>query len=1454
MKPHLPTLLLRSLLIATSLFCASHASAAVNITGQGDLTLEGKRYIVDYSGTPVNPGLDWVVCPYPGSYSCNFSNNGHLVFKNNTSSYTAVKIYGYYSLYGGSAITGYFTGDYTATFTNNKSLTFENNSLLITPKDGDATAYYSGYGGAIYLGKTHFIQNGNISFIQNKILGSSIAIASTAGTARGGAIYTADTLLFDRNASISFTNNSIYMEHTDAQGGAIYSQNINFNGQIGSIIFKGNNTTLSASKVWAYQQSSKGGAIYSDNTYSLSKFENNQDITFENNSSLAYTIEKSIGISEGGAIKSLNLSFINNKSLTFKGNSAIAMQGESLGGAISSKDLLLQNNGNLVLETNSAISSEKGSSKGGALYSKGVITITGHNSFTASFNTTSSSQDSAGGFAYTPQDLIISNNANVFLNNNSAVSLGTGSTASGGFAQAGSFTLKDNGDVFAYYNSATAKKGIGVGGFLSMGIGSSLSITNNGNVVFAGNIDNSGRRAFYVVSSTIPTLAANEGKSITFYDGNYFLGGAILNYYKKTNQNKYTTTTGSIVFSGGAYKDISGAGSKAITEFGCDVFLHGGTLSMQRGATLNIDGALNLYGGSTLHYLFDENYTTQTKIISAKNLKFVSSNGTSLITLNLESAVSSGSFILLTNEASTNKGQTSVDPKLFTLSGSAAAYGNIAWIDKNLVFTLTSPPPPPVVEHDSSLIWKGGDGTWSSNADHKPWNSSVGDDYFAQGDTVFFKEGNGSIILEGDMSPQKVVVNGGNYAFVSPPMTTSGSLQGPMVLELWGGSLDICTSNAYTGATTVQNAQLSISHAKALGSSAITLAENSRFNLRDCAIDNDITITGKSTLLYASNYRGYLEMQSGKLFLFQRESNQGGVLSADELYMESGLINGAAIKTPNFYIDSGDVNASILGEGSLTKESDGIAYLNGYVGHTGDTYITGGELVIQSPFDLQSKSIKITGEGVLSIRNTLSLKDGQSLAAGHMRSSNKSWDIKGNVALYSGGKIRIEQERLSISGNLSLNGGSLQFGSKNSIHIGGTLSLAGNTTLETSSKLAQGSYSLFTFTQLEGSTDLLSLSNLDKTEYYWDTTTAGVLTLIVGKPSPVALLAALNTEEEISATPPEEAPKVALTEEKESANSAPNSSESPLNLASETTAPVAALSAPPQLPAFNQNALWVTHYQMNSFADTMRSNGQGALSGIYTDSEGKSTLWISSLSNFFSMESSGSVGHKAQSNGYMMGVDVKVHNQVKLGLSVGQSWTRTTLNQHWGGLDQSLFVTGLYSEISFLETETDSVYLSLGALQGQDDNKANVAGGQADYLTKSYVFESRLNWHHKLSTNTALYSGFGLQWSDSQQAAFDFEELSYNRTSLGTLKAHLSVGLSQKFTDKWQGYVNLAFAPDLVRQAPHGGPQPGRLGMESSMGTLYQFTSQWSASLSYQYNLTEHAQQQSINAGISYSF
>ena len=540
-----------------------------------------------------------------------------------------------------------------ATFYVNEDVTYGNNGLpwaedtahipgssitVTSDADKQYSATYDGTNGAV-VGPI-VVSNGWDLNKLGSLTVKNVEAYADSDTRRGGVVNSDDDISITNNGDITFVDNTLHADLPDfnalgVRGGAIAA---NGDMTIGGEPENGNgNISFCGNKVINDDDAStEGGAI---SLYSGDPF------------------------SDGNIQSGLNISY--NDSVTFAGNVAsnTGYGSSANGGAIhvsgTYSDVIISNNsGTVTFSDNVATSGEMGATGGAigtsskvdykgavALYSNEGGVVFDGNQVRATTNWT------MGAAIATGHDIVIIDNGYVTINNNTCINYNNpleSSVEGGGLNIGGALSTGaiGYGDVYISYNKGdvnVTSNGVAVqdGNLAVAGAiyGYGVSIVGNaGDVTFAGNFESCAAGSQYaeifgnggtmlrsiVVGTGMFELAAEEGKSITFYDSICVAANdemVVFNGYGDAmNGGNVKVSTGDIIFSGARTEqdlatvqeylesqnitapesNVQGSRTSVISR---DIMLAAGSLQVKDGAVLRV-GAMDGTEGNML-YLID---------------------------------------------------------------------------------------------------------------------------------------------------------------------------------------------------------------------------------------------------------------------------------------------------------------------------------------------------------------------------------------------------------------------------------------------------------------------------------------------------------------------------------------------------------------------------------------------------------------------------------------------------------------------------------------------------------------------------------------------------------------------------------------------------------------------------------------------------------------------------------
>ena len=278
---------------------------------------------------------------------------------------------------------------------------------------------------------------------------------------------------------------------------------------------------------------------------------------------------------------------------------------------------------------------------------------------------------------------------------------------------------------------------------------------------------------------------------------------------------------------------------------------------------------------------------------------------------------------------------------------------------------------------------------------------------------------------------------------------------------------------------------------------------------------------------------------------------------------------------------------------------------------------------------------------------------------------------------------------------------------------------------------------------------------------------------------------------------------------------------------------------------------WGTAGASRAFGETIASRGRNA---TLLGEEGKGAAWLSVMGG--SSRISSAEGHNGADftlSGAAFGVETCMGDKSTLGVAVGNSWGKVSTFSAFP-VDQDSMHVGIYGN----HTLTKSLTLSWMATHTRTESDATILGAPYSWSQDALQLDARLTWGKSISDKTAVSAFAGMQY-----LATDSGECAGLKTgSLQNLRAELGVGASHKCSDSTMVFGELRFIGDMVRNNPTAaigdyrthGTNPGRVGLNLSVGAQHQLSEDWSVNASYSLELMENSTSHSLNVGASYSF
>ena len=277
---------------------------------------------------------------------------------------------------------------------------------------------------------------------------------------------------------------------------------------------------------------------------------------------------------------------------------------------------------------------------------------------------------------------------------------------------------------------------------------------------------------------------------------------------------------------------------------------------------------------------------------------------------------------------------------------------------------------------------------------------------------------------------------------------------------------------------------------------------------------------------------------------------------------------------------------------------------------------------------------------------------------------------------------------------------------------------------------------------------------------------------------------------------------------------------------------------------------WGTVGASRAFGETIANRGTHAtlLEG------GKGAAWISTMGGSSRISSeAGHAGADYTLTGAAFGIEAHITDTSVLGLAVGNSWGKVSTFSAYP-VDQDSTHAGIYGNHKL----GDTLSLSWMAAHTRTESDVNLAGMPCTWSQDALQLDARLTWAKSLNARTTVNAFGGLQYLATESGECN----GIKTGSLQNLRAEIGVGTTHRFTGDTMAYGELSFIGDVVRNNPTAdlgvlrshGTNPGRAGMNLSVGATHRINDDWSVNATYNLELMQNITSHGLNAGATYSF
>ena len=1266
--------------------------------------------------------------------------------------------------------------------------------------------------------------------------------------ARGGAIYFGSTQtgakgdMLRNCGSVTFSSNAA-RGYDVAAGGALYSNSAKMNG-VESVTFS-QNKALSSDSGSAY-----GGAVYGNEK---SAWTNVEKLNFVKNYARG-------GMAYGGAMywdASLTISSqFGTASCSFTGNFAqsTADGGVACGGAVLlDRDLTLSGFSNISFTGNYARAGALEDALGGAIFVSG------------------------GG------SLTIENNKNVTFRGNYVTD-----------GRKYSLSAIDRTKKSTHYLNLGAKANQEISVYDSICTSSTMRLNRNashtGHIVLSGEYTVADLKA-----AGSKATAAEVERSRRVQAGYVYMGAGTVT----VKDGMHLSSTGTFVQDGGVLQ-VQNAAISARSLKTRDVVFSGNNRVSFRTTLNGVNWTLQLNNNhkKSACIQLDSTYSSQ-EVVDCRYLKH--------LTLTSTEDLTTGTYRLISIDKSDLKWKYTAKLLISGLTDSGIGEkgeSDIYFLTRGntttLVFDYVMP---------RTLTWRAASGIWGtgSGISASVWRSNERPGNFANGEKVVFNK-TASVTIKGGVKPSSVKVSNASGNVIFKGYTSRSGIAGTTDLVKTGkGTLTINNTNTYTGGTSISGGTVKLGANNALGKGAITLS-NATLDLGKKVISNNLTLSGTASILNGTNYRGnftlngnlransVLSIYASKTATLKKGIVTGTITGSGSTVVDGAVsLNGGKIQTKKLIISGSGKKLTVSGSGLQMTPSSSVISLS-----------DGGELT--SAGNISAKDMELSNKAVLNARNgsarnislkgklqatdssismygdfsaanlnlsnssmvndgsfsrsitvsdSILLKNSKLDVKGYLRSKNLTLNssslsqrvgsagvsLSGTFAMNSGSTLSV-QGSLSAA-NMILAGGTLNMTSSDfsTIRVSGSLTMNGSIDLNLGSNLVTGrNYTLISFAK----TNLTRSSNL--TNLFGLTGSGATLTL-GSKAITLKVTNATAWNNYLSAN-----------------NAAFNKTDTVVNAmtpaAEETEVVEIAADTVTQSvaePAYDRSSAdmlvqsnWGVVNASRAFTDTL---GNRTANRTVFGADDNSAVWLSAMGASSRLSSDGAAaGSDYNLFGAAVGMEQQLTEKSSLGLAIGESYGK--VNSFTSArTKQDTLHTALYGQYSAVERSRDAVLLDWSAAYGRTESKWQ----GTEWEQKSVQLDARATWAHLLTADTTVSGFAGMQYFASESADI---APGIKSGSVQNLRGEIGVGIGHKLTGKTRLFSELSFVGDMVRHNPTSdvggvrerGANPGRAGINFSVGGTHALNDKWSVNANYNLELMERANSHSANIGASYGF
>ena len=577
--------------------------------------------------------------------------------------------------------------------------------------------------------------------------------------------------------------------------------------------------------------------------------------------------------------------------------------------------------------------------------------------------------------------------------------------------------------------------------------------------------------------------------------------------------------------------------------------------------------------------------------------------------------------------------------------------------------------------------------------------------------------------------------------------------------------------------------------------------------------DSDMQINGKlsaidldirdSSLVLSNSSKPQSVTLKGNATLSSATADINGKFTANRLTLDASSLKLSGSKPQNLTVKQG-----------LSIRNDSELSLNGKLSAA---ELTLSDSALKLSNSTKPQSVTVKGNATLSYAtadingkftaNNLKLTNSE-LRLGGARPQNLT--VKQNLTIGSDSRITLNGKLSAGSLSIQKDGKLTMSGSKPvTLKVKGALTLASGSSIILDYDFVQGkTYNLLTFGHYTGSQDFYSIFGVDEDDCTIQKTDKAITMTLTGNWNPQGPRAVAAAETELL---PAAAPSV-----------------------------VEANPVADALVQSNWGQLEASRAFVNAIAN--RSMAVQLVSG-------EGAVWASAIGSSSRHSSAGGhAGADTNVSGGAFGLETQVGRASLFGLALGNSWTRVSAHG-FGSIEQDTTHLGIYGRSNW----SSGIAADWSAAYGRSESETM----GSDWSQKHLQLDGRVSYNHELTASTVLSPFAGVQYYASDSATVD----GTSTGSLQNLRAEIGVGASHR-TGRLGVYGEIALHQDIARNNPkvemeglrYSGMNPGRTGLNFTVGASYELTEKWSVNASYTGEFVENANAHSANVGASYKF